>query len=530
MGYCNRCGEISTAGKCRKCGGRPVASIATSGLGDGGTAVLIADRWQNQYANSILGFDTPAQKTPSPTRCSRIYEGVGKPRPLSVQNTCANCSRILRHDTPSYLEEEAHYCGPCHIDVFSAGNCATCKRPVFKKRDPFVDHASQVWHKECFRCYGCLAPLGDEPMVDLKKRPCCEPCLMAQSGEAKTAASSAVTGPSPRPIVGAVNHTTSTPILTRQRRNSALKRTDSQLFNYYQRSLQSPCTTPPPLTPSSPVLSVCSSTSASPVLSYSGHSRSSPSPPPPVQRPGSPAKSCYQCHESLSNKSSRVKLSTPMGERWFHYPCLRCSGCQGPFTESEFVSEGDMIYHPKCRPAPAEKVQQARRQHYPCYACNKPITDRMLKNGTRYYHSQCFRCHQCQVALPADQAFYEINNEPHCEPCSSRTPPSPITTTRSTPFRNQTAPTPPSPSPSTTSSSSILRARALPKLGGAKICPKCRQSIAIMDDAPGPRASRWHKKCLQCAVCRKQMDSGAKVIEGPTGEWLVKCRACLSSH
>lgn len=241
-----------------------------------------------------------------------------------------------------------------------AYNSATCERPVFKKRDPFVDHASKVWHKECFRCYGCLAPLGDDPMVDLKKRPCCESCLMAQSGEAKSAtagSTAALTAaPSPRPIVGAVSSTTSTPILSSRRRNSALKRTDSQLFNYYQRSLQSPSTTPPPLTPSSPVLSVCSSTSASPVSSYSGRSRNSPSPPPPVQRPGSPTKTCYQCHENLSNKSSRVKLSTPMGERWFHHPCLRCSGCQGPFTESEFVSEGDMIYHPRVSPIISDRA------------------------------------------------------------------------------------------------------------------------------------------------------------------------------
>lgn len=73
------------------------------------------------------------------------------------------------------------------------------------------------------------------------------------------------------------------------------------------------------------------------------------------------------------------------------------------------------------------------------------------------------------------------------------------------------------------------RTKALPKLGGSKICPGCNLSISVMDDTPGPKASRWHKKCLKCTGCKKQMDSGAKVIE-LDNKWLVKCSDCSVSN
>lgn len=75
----------------------------------------------------------------------------------------------------------------------------------------------------------------------------------------------------------------------------------------------------------------------------------------------------------------------------------------------------------------------------------------------------------------------------------------------------------------------MSRTRELPKLGGSKVCPHCRNSIAVWDETPGPRASRWHKKCLKCTKCKKQMDSSARVYEGDTGEWLVYCRNCTVS-
>lgn len=152
-------------------------------------------------------------------------------------------------------------------------------------------------------------------------------------------------------------------------------------------------------------------------------------------------------------------------------------------------------------------------------------------NGLSNYDLQCFRCARCHQILPYEQPFFEVDNKPHCKSCSDKAVSSPSPIPRSTkPLSSHSTPL--------FKSSSIResqpypnvlthRSRPLPKLGGSKICPRCRTSIAISEDTPGPRASRWHKKCLRCIGCRKQLDSGAKVIEGEHGEWVVRCRSCM---
>ncbi|KAI9472921.1 hypothetical protein BDB00DRAFT_776509, partial [Zychaea mexicana] len=67
-------------------------------------------------------------------------------------------------------------------------------------------------------------------------------------------------------------------------------------------------------------------------------------------------------------------------------------------------------------------------------------------------------------------------------------------------------------------------------LGGPSICPRCKQSISIVDLTRGPRAREWHIKCLACVTCNKRMDSDAKVHVNEQGEWLVYCRNCTVSR
>ncbi|KAI9493657.1 hypothetical protein BDB00DRAFT_822017 [Zychaea mexicana] len=645
MMCCNRCGDILSSGKCRKCGGRPVASIiASSGMNSPTigkeASVKIADKWQSQYASGILGsphtvFDTKEHQEPltvqstvsTPLRSSPKRNSIPdalllsgstrkqNPLSLSLQNSCAHCSKRLRYDMPSFLESGSYYCKECHVALFSKGPCAKCKNPVFHQRDTFVEHETQVWHKDCFRCHNCFITLGDAPMVDLEARPCCERCLIAQSGEARHAKLSYPTTSS-----GAGGDTTaaSTPGLatsplrdtissagsaafwlprTPPPASSSRPRIDSVLFNHYQKSLQdeqqqvarnaSASPPLPPLTPSSmsPAGSIRSSPSASPVSAAS----ISPSPSPlssssssssstnggdsPVMTITSPStngrprrlsqqlqqqlskslsqergnkrmsttstkRTCLGCGEALLH-GSKIKLPSLDGDdAWYHYDCLKCAGCRGHFTDSKFVRHGShAIYHPKCQPAPSrtsEDEKQQQRRHYECYACKQSIKEKCYENGSRTYHPQCFRCYQCHVVLPSDQPFYEAYNEPHCEACiSNRRPPSSQTASRPL-SRNR-------PSGSSTSTpllssqrsldhpSSVLmnRTRALPKLGGSKTCPRCHTSIAIMDDTLGPKATRWHKKCLRCAGCSKQMDSGARMSEDADGKWLVHCRACM---
>jgi hypothetical protein len=84
--------------------------------------------------------------------------------------------------------------------------------------------------------------------------------------------------------------------------------------------------------------------------------------------------------------------------------------------------------------------------------------------------------------------------------------------------------------PTLTTPSDIFRSRkkGLPRLGGVRTCARCNQSMPFSDTQPGPHASRWHKKCLRCTGCNKQMDSDAHMtVNEETGLCLVHCRECL---
>ncbi|KAG0330886.1 hypothetical protein BG004_001939 [Podila humilis] len=69
------------------------------------------------------------------------------------------------------------------------------------------------------------------------------------------------------------------------------------------------------------------------------------------------------------------------------------------------------------------------------------------------------------------------------------------------------------------------RTRPLPKFGGVTICPRCQQAVGVMDQVPGPKNEKWHKKCLNCKGCKKVLDSSAMT----RGEGEAYCRGCYFS-
>ncbi|KAI8597555.1 hypothetical protein EDD21DRAFT_418602 [Dissophora ornata] len=68
------------------------------------------------------------------------------------------------------------------------------------------------------------------------------------------------------------------------------------------------------------------------------------------------------------------------------------------------------------------------------------------------------------------------------------------------------------------------RTRPLPKFGGVTTCPRCHQAVGVMDQVPGPKNEKWHKKCLNCKECKKVLDSSALT----RGEGEAFCRGCYN--
>jgi hypothetical protein len=233
-------------------------------------------------------------------------------------------------------------------------------------------------------------------------------------------------------------------------------------------------------------------------------SKSTKSPSPSLsQRP------CHYCHKPLGDATQK-KVKIPLGPQtyaWFHKSCFLCSKCHMPFRDGECTTDGQSFYHAQC-----DRL---------CGGCQKPILKDAFQFNHRMYHFDCFKCAANGCVIAMGQPVFEVNGKPFCQPCHAFTmvPSSPVT---------------PKPKEKDSEEDELLkkmmagRQRVLPKLGGSKTCPRCRKSISIMDDTPGPLTSRWHKKYLCCAKCSKQLDSAAKTRQGSQGESLVYCRSCIA--
>ncbi|SAM06181.1 hypothetical protein [Absidia glauca] len=618
MGYCNRCGDIINGSKCRKCGGKPVESLA-KGAVDPKSSVV--DRWQNQYANSILSGPDPVGTTSTPSKMKRnsiasFASSYNTRSPSSVQpKTCILCHKAVPLGTQLGKND---YCHECRAKISNKSSsspastsptesaqieCVGCSLPV-NPEQPKVQHQGRAWHKNCIRCYVCSNPLPNPTALDLHGSSRCLSCQQKQrstSGSNSTSTrmvTSQQVSTSPTSTVGSSissasrfspiprsllndkygsttsistfgGSTSGDTLSTRKKSLDATRpRLDSQLFQQYQKSVgQQPPTSPSfnsssPIKPtrslssqlSSPSLSsynekprmvISSSTATTSSTQKSRQRRSSFTP----DKPPSAKKTCRKCLQVL--RGPRVRLPTPTGDTWYyHYDCLTCAACGDHFTESEFVGDGKDVFHLHCRtpspphstsppplsptttissgpispsispiPAASSSMPLQKRERrlsspsqqpldYRCHTCCLPIEDKCLKNGSRFFHPNCFTCFSCHEHLPSDRPFYDIQQEAHCEPCTQVI----IKTGRDT-----------------SSQIWMQRTRVLPKLGGSKICPGCNKSIAVMEDTPGPRASRWHKKCLKCTGCKKQMDSGAKVIDDDA-KWLVRCSDCSDKN
>lgn len=142
---------------------------------------------------------------------------------------------------------------------------------------------------------------------------------------------------------------------------------------------------------------------------------------------------------------------------------------------------------------------------------------------------QCLLCAGCKNSIPADQKLRKLkDNKLYCEGCATKKRhnsiflSSLVTSSDNIPQRSSTI----------TSPSDIFKSRStnLPRLGGCRPCDGCKTELPVSDSHPGPNATRWHKKCLRCPGCKKQMDSSGHIkTDIMTKMSQVHCRECLVS-
>ncbi|KAL1915684.1 uncharacterized protein VTP21DRAFT_6443 [Calcarisporiella thermophila] len=229
---------------------------------------------------------------------------------------------------------------------------------------------------------------------------------------------------------------------------------------------------------------------------------------------------CTKCREVIQGSSVRLKSGDS-----YHIYCFTCAGCHQEFTESEFVWSGGKPYHFKCVPKSTEVTS------IKCAKCDLAISDKFIRIDGANYHLTCFCCEQCHKTLQPNSHYFEMDGNRLCTSCGSHlSVPGPAEKIVPSLRNNNPAPVFPNDrlsEPPRMSSLFSSRTKPLPKLGGMTHCPRCRLPVAFMEQTPGPRATKWHRKCLKCLKCRKELDSGANVTPDGVGPF---CRACFNKY
>ncbi|KAI9485880.1 MAG: hypothetical protein EXX96DRAFT_471379 [Benjaminiella poitrasii] len=273
---------------------------------------------------------------------------------------------------------------------------------------------------------------------------------------------------------------------------------------------------------------------------------------------------CGKCNKKLSGKTVRL----PDSQAKYHQSCLTCKECNLPFEEAYFFTDPlKNVYHPKC--APSNTIVHT------CSRCSHSIIGNYITISSLVLHPRCFRCTGCQKVLTPSSIYIDMNGS-YCQSCSNKKLLNDKEThtkhikivpqlqknitavsnaniidtlalhTKSngscnSPFTESTVTSPITLSGNssdlkaeTVKPSSLMssRGRPLPLFGIVRECAGCKQRIhSVHEEIPGPKASKWHRKCLACKCCSKILDSGATVRRDEYSEKLVPwCTTCLVNN
>ncbi|KAF9169764.1 hypothetical protein BGX20_009871 [Mortierella sp. AD010] len=233
---------------------------------------------------------------------------------------------------------------------------------------------------------------------------------------------------------------------------------------------------------------------------------------------------CQQCHKIITNKSIRFAGMN------YHPQCFTCSHCSKVLTStSKFFEVDGQVECEKCcdeRDAmrlPPKIVPVPRAtDHFPMPNKVKASADsnsRLESSGPGMMAAG-----NAQGNLSRSGSGASGYGSP------TGSPGSPTSTTEQngnglpSPVLVMTSPLSERSSPPALTSFFGTRTRPLPKFGGVTNCPRCQQPVGVMDQVPGPKNEKWHKKCLNCKDCKKVLDSSALT----RGEGEAFCRGCYN--
>ena len=183
---------------------------------------------------------------------------------------------------------------------------------------------------------------------------------------------------------------------------------------------------------------------------------------------------CEQCRKTITEG----KYLT-VGTSKYHADCFRCKHCS-LVIDGKYVEYGErkQIYHPSC----VEKIQEeeAMKKGNICKKCKLACFNGKYISlaGGDLYHTGCFQCKHCSLAIEGNYVEYGESKQPHHPQC-------------------------------------VEKVRAEEAVKEGKICKKCGQACCNGKYISLADGDLYHAECFQCIDCGKLI-SGSYIKHGQT--------------
>lgn len=461
--FCKNCGElVDSKGVCKACG------TATGIAGKAGTFLEegqgpIHKKITDRYVASAHDVDM-----------NDALRRMADVHPDWIDKACTLCKKICAEgaiEAPSGSLKGKPLCEECYTKTYTKGECAKCHQGILEGEYVQNDDG-RMWHKDCFsdehRCATCRQPIFGEVINAIGKdyHPKCFQCGKCQ-----------------KPLDGYVNYHGAA--YCSACANEA-KTTHTKAFPDHENA----------------AVKLREANNAA-AVHRQGELRDLKQ-----MKHIALGDICVKCKEEIITNGITV------GEGMYHEECFVCTKCGKGFPDGKFAKAGDKLYHAACAKA-GDK----------CPKCNQAISGKYVEFNGEKIHGTCFKCGDCKTPL-AGQSFGEDKGEAYCINCMkhhTNRGPSGVHTGAYTPGFTVNP---------------VTGEKEQRGVGGAKLgapvtglgtkdaCPLCNKPVYFSDSVPGPKLAKWHRKCLQCMDCQKNLDSNATVQ--PDNK--IYCRDCVGKH
>lgn len=213
---------------------------------------------------------------------------------------------------------------------------------------------------------------------------------------------------------------------------------------------------------------------------------------------------CKVCKKSLKESLENYTIVRIPGEGSFHQSCLTCGVCKKPIKindekTSVIKMSNSTMGHVECVPS-KEVIYSKPKRHSILEECVDNVDPQIGVRNVYKTPPKIVSKTPIHATLTPSPSTNFKSSSPVKSTVSTPSPRKSIWASRSTPFSPQT-------------------------FGGMSMCPSCGDKLTMFEYTPGPAGTKYHKKCLKCRGCSKELDSGAKVdFDG-----YLWCRKCFDT-